>query len=221
MPVVNVIDRRENPYECENISAVYQPSWTLNSRGGNQYEQAEGWCREVNVTTVSKAIAMFDDDPTPITCFLYDLGQHESVDEPSMDEIEREARKATLERMQYEKGEGWIIDLRSKFVPYMACLFRDMLKEQDAENYVEFEVVHPEDGPILVRIQKKWGKSPGEIARREIEWSNELEKVIYNTVTALRSAAQHHEGAARNALQSAADMVETTLTNLKRECGRD
>lgn len=38
-----------------------------------------------------------------------------------------------------------------------------LLKEHDAKNYVEASFYHHDFGPILVTVQKKWGKTPNQL----------------------------------------------------------
>ncbi|MDU7525138.1 MAG: hypothetical protein E7K72_27860, partial [Roseomonas mucosa] len=49
-------------------------------------------------------------------------------------------------------------------VPMIAELLGHLLQAQGAENYVAFELDHEELGPLVLLLQRRWGKEPHTIA---------------------------------------------------------
>lgn len=61
------------------------------------------------------------------------------------------------QQMAELKIEHWAAKL-------LASSLYDSLEQLGAKNYITLELGHPTGGPLLVTIQRKWGKSPAQAA---------------------------------------------------------
>ncbi len=73
---------------------------------------------------------------------------------------------AVLKKLIYEQDEkGWRLDatMASDFVKVLAHILAECFEGSGAVNCVEFSVMHSRLGPMVMTLQRSWGKTPMEM----------------------------------------------------------
>jgi hypothetical protein len=100
-------------------------------------------------------------------------------------EAERDAlAEIKLRRLEIEQGrmKG---EARSWLVPIFAGALAEVFDESGGVNFVEWEVMHPDKGPLVMTMQRKWGKTPAQL-KTEVEGELETARAMLTDAIASR-----------------------------------
>jgi hypothetical protein len=67
---------------------------------------------------------------------------------------------------------------KSPIFPIFVNTAAQMLAEVNAKNYIEMRAAHPDVGPIVVTVQKEWGKTPADLRTEAEEEVERLRSII-------------------------------------------
>lgn len=87
----------------------------------------------------------------------------------------KEAAEARLVRAGPDGKGRFSIDIQSTIIPMISEHLAAAFRAQGGENYVEWEIGHPELGPMVLTLQRKWGERPAAVAARERDRADRAE----------------------------------------------
>lgn len=79
----------------------------------------------------------------------------------------QDAAKIFVKSMNFSPETGFKFDLQATIVPLIAAHLAETFKAMGGENYVDIEINHEELGPLMLRMQRRWGEQPSTVAMRE------------------------------------------------------
>jgi DNA-directed RNA polymerase subunit L len=150
------------------------------------------------------------------------------VDELALLRVENVRLKERLEvweglrdiRIDEVRGTGFF---QANFIPFVAEFLYEWFEEQGGVNYVEMRVNHPASGPLVLTLQRAWGKTPHEMrtekvmemAARQDELEQALDDAFVHAVIMAR-AHKHYLNLDANSASHVGAIVRTCTKALPR-----
>jgi len=78
-----------------------------------------------------------------------------------------ELTQIQLQELHAVAGKGGEALIQAGMIPVVAAFLVADFKAQGATNYAAFEINHTELGPLLLTMQRRWGKQPHQVAAEE------------------------------------------------------
>lgn len=90
----------------------------------------------------------------------------------------KEAAQLYIKSMRTNYKGEFQLELRASIVPLIAEYLAQTFKAMGGENYVDIEINHDELGPLILRMQRRFGEQPSTVAAKERERAERLEKAL-------------------------------------------
>lgn len=86
----------------------------------------------------------------------------------------KKSAELSLKRAEYPAADGSLrLDLQATIIPLIAEHLAQIFKMEGGENYLGIEFNHPELGPMMLNIQRRFGETP---AAQNVRLKAELEE---------------------------------------------